>query len=199
MQVLLHLSSHSSSLAILRTFYDTVESRTRGLSSLGKSEHTLGDLLIIMEKLPTGVQRNLAREYSNSPWNLPDLMAAILNEIRILESGLYSQQNRMPKSIIFAFSPMSHTDIAIASFGTTSLSHQKLEVTTIAEETLSGEVISMSVLIVPSIAAPIHDSISASLYKMPHLRELRLAHPVTSECSFHILLLTIIGALYRTT
>ena len=34
---------------------------------------------------------------------LPDLMAAILKGIRILASGLYSQQNRMPKSTTSAF------------------------------------------------------------------------------------------------
>ena len=344
MQALLHLSSPSSSLTSLRLFYDTVESHIRGLASLGKSEHTLGDLLIpiIMEKLPIDVQRNLAREHSNSPWNLPDLMAAILKEIRILESGLYSQQNSMPKSTASAFHvasadkrpkkqsnsdsirkqtcvfckkahpshacdvvtdcqrrldivkennlcynclahhrvsqctskfrcrkckkkhhtslcnseptkpeelkpedktdkptptttgnfitpascydapksttcllktavapiiangikaqanilfdegaqrsficaelanelqifPTSHTEISMASFGATSMSHQKLGVTTIAVETLSGEVISMSVLIVPSIAAPIQNTISSSVCKMPHLRELRLA------------------------
>ena len=72
------------------------------------------------------------------------------------------------------------------------MSHQKLGVTTFEVETLTGEVISMSVLIVPSIAAPIQNTISSSVYKMPHLRELRLAHPVTSEHNFHISLL--IGA-----
>ena len=95
----------SSSLASLRIFYNTVKSHIPVLSSLGKSEHTLGDLLIliIMENLPTDIQRNLAQKHSNSPWNLPDLMAAILKEICILESGLYSQENRIPKSTTSAF------------------------------------------------------------------------------------------------
>jgi len=89
MQALLEMSSPSNSLSSLRIFYDTVESHIRGLSSLGKSEHSYGDLLIpiIMGKLTTEIQRNLARERSNSPWNLPDLMAAILKEIQILECG----------------------------------------------------------------------------------------------------------------
>jgi len=51
-------------------------------------------------------------------------------------------------------SPPTQTDIAMASFGSTSMTHQKLGVATIEGETLSGELIPMSVLIVLSIAAP---------------------------------------------
>lgn len=43
-------------------------------------------------------------------------------------------------------SPTSHADIAMASFGTNSMTHQKLGVATIEIETLSDELISMSVL-----------------------------------------------------
>jgi len=83
MQALLEMSSPSNSLSSLHIFYDTIESHIQGLSSLGKSEHSYGDLLIliIMGKLTIEIQTNLAREHSNSPWNLPDLMAAILKEI----------------------------------------------------------------------------------------------------------------------
>ena len=363
MQALLEMPSPLSNLVSLHTFYDTVESHIRGLSSLGKSEHSYGDLLvpIIMGKLPTDLQRNLAREHSNSPWNLPDLMAAILKEIRILESAPYDPHRSMPRLTTAAFHvaspgnrtrkqsnpdsskkhtcvfckkahpahncdvvtdyqkrldivkennlcfnclahhrvsqcpskfrcrkckkkhhtslcsseptkpeesrpekqtdsttptttaglltpascckapkntacllktavapviangikthanilfdegaqrsfisaelanklhifPTSQTDIAMASFGTTSMTHQKLGVTTIEIETLAGELISMSVLIVPSIAAPIQNSISTSVYNMPHIQHLKLAHPVTSEHNFAISLL--IGADY---
>ena len=362
MQALLELPSPLSNLMSLRTFYDTVESHIRGLSSLGKSEHSYGDLLIpiIMGKLPTDLQRNLAREHSNSPWNLPDLMAAVLKEIRILESVPYDPHGSMPRStaafhvvshgnrprkqsnpdnikkqhcvfckknhpahscdvvtdyqkrleiikenklcfnclahhrvsqcpskfrcrkckkkhhtslcnseptkseepktekqtdsttptttaglltpassckapkntacllktavapviadgvkthanILFDegaqrsfisaelanklhISPVSQADIAMASFGTTSMTHQKLGVATVEIETLAGELIPMSVLIVPSIAAPIQNSISASVYDMPHIQHLKLAQPVTSEQNFTISIL--IGADY---
>ena len=117
MQALLEMPSPLSNLVSLRTFYDTVESHIRGLSSLGKSEHSYGDLLvpIIMGKLPTDLQRNLAREHSNSPWNLSDLMAAILKEIRILESAPYDPHKTpydphksMPRSTTAAFHVASH-------------------------------------------------------------------------------------------
>jgi len=82
-----------------------VETHIQGLSSLGKSEHSYGDLLIpvVMEKVPVEVQRNLAREHLNSTWNLPDLMAAILEEIRILETGPHDLHNSMLKSMVAAF------------------------------------------------------------------------------------------------
>ena len=56
-------------------------------------------------------------------------------------------------------------------------------------ETESGELIPLSVLIVPSISAPIQNSISTSVRSMRHLRGLKLAQPVTSEGNFTISLL----------
>ena len=56
-------------------------------------------------------------------------------------------------------------------------------------ETESGELIPISVLIVPLIAAPIQNLVSTSVYSMPHLQDLKLAHPVTSGRNFTILLL----------
>ena len=86
-------------------------------------------------------------------------------------------------------SPTSQAETAMALFGASSMTHQQLGAATIEVETLSGERISMSVLIVPTIAAPIQNSISASVYNMPHIRPLSLAHPVTSERQFSISLL----------
>ena len=83
MQALLEFPSPTDTLASLQIFYDSVESHIRGLSSLGKSEQSYGDLLIpiIMGKLSTDIRKNLVREHSNPQWNLPDLTAAILKEI----------------------------------------------------------------------------------------------------------------------
>jgi len=68
MQALMEIPSPSNSLNSMRTFYDTVETHIRGFSSLGKPEHSYGDLLIpvVIGKLPVEVQRNLAWEHSNS-------------------------------------------------------------------------------------------------------------------------------------
>ena len=61
-------------------------------------------------------------------------------------------------------------------------------------QTLNNGHIPISVLIVPKVAAPIHNSIHAYLNKLPYLQELPLAHPVTSDENFHISIL--IGADY---
>jgi len=55
-------------------------------------------------------------------------------------------------------------------------------------ETESGQLIPISVLIVPSISAPIQNLVSTCVYNMPHLRK-KLAHPVSSEKKFTISLL----------
>ena len=94
MKALVSMTSPTSSLLSLQMFYDSVESHIHGLSSLGKSEKSYGDLLvpIVKNKLTTDVRRNLAREHLNTQWILSDLMAALQKEIRVLESGLQSIQ-----------------------------------------------------------------------------------------------------------
>ena len=75
--------------------YDSIKSHTLGLSLLGKSEKSYGDLLvpIIMSKLATEVRRNLVRDHFISQWILSDLVSALQKEIRILESGLHDPCN----------------------------------------------------------------------------------------------------------
>jgi len=53
MKALLEMPSPTDNLASLRTFYDSVESHIQGLASLGKSEHSYGNILvpILMGKL----------------------------------------------------------------------------------------------------------------------------------------------------
>ena len=88
MQALLEIPKSTGTLTSLRMFHDTIENHTRGLSSLGKSESSYGEILvpIIIGKLTDEIRRNLAREHSNTEWTLI-LMAAIFKEIRVLESG----------------------------------------------------------------------------------------------------------------
>jgi len=79
--------------------------------------------------------------------------------------------------------------MALASFGTTTASYQELSVATMDIETISGEIIPISVLVTPSIAAPIQSSINSSVRNMPYLQGLKLAHPVTSNHQFNISIL----------
>ena len=55
--------------------------------------------------------------------------------------------------------PTSTVHIGVASFGTTTTSNQQLGVATVEVQTESGELIPITVLIVPSIAAPIQNLI----------------------------------------
>ena len=67
------------------------------MSSLGKSQDTYGDLLIpiILEKLPTEIGTNLAREHGHLEWNIDELREAI-KEIHILEQGLFMSASSFP-------------------------------------------------------------------------------------------------------
>ena len=80
MQALLEVASPSNTLTSLRTFHDVINSHSRGLSSLGKSEDTYGDLLvpIILNKLPKETRQNLARDTTTPELTFSQLMAAIL-------------------------------------------------------------------------------------------------------------------------
>ena len=66
-------------------------------------------------------------------------------------------------------SPTSTTDISLASFGSASRFHQKHGIATVEIETVTGELIPISTLIVLTIAAPIQNAVPISVNTMPHL------------------------------
>ena len=85
--------------------------------------------------------------------------------------------------------PTTTQGMALASFGANTASYQELGAVTVEIETITGDRIPMSVLVIPSIAAPIQSSINTSVRNMPYLQGLKLAHPVTSDHKFEISLL----------
>jgi len=82
--------------------------------------------------------------------------------------------------------------IAVASFGTNTLANRQLPVAQVQVETQLGELIPISVLVVPVIATPLHNTVRSCITCLPYLQGLKLAHPVTDEENFQISLL--IGA-----
>ena len=88
--------------------------------------------------------------------------------------------------------PIQSEHIAVAPFGAEYISAQHLSVAQINIETSTGCRIPISVLIVPFIAAPLQNSLRASITGFPYLQGLKLAHPITNEENFQISVL--IGA-----
>ena len=82
--------------------------------------------------------------------------------------------------------PTSKTQVALSSFGAESQTFQTLGVATVQVETLTGELIPISVLIVPAIATPIYNSCHLPLDALPHLKGLKLANPTTNNQKFTI-------------
>ena len=97
MQGLLELPRPTSTIIILRTFQEKMESYIRGLQSLGQGQESFGNLLVsvILGKLPAEVKRNMTRDHGNNKWKLQDLRQALKKEINILESVLPTLTSEM--------------------------------------------------------------------------------------------------------
>ena len=88
-----------------------------------------------------------------------------------------------------------HTeDICLASFGSSTGLLRRLNVATIFLETITGDKLPLSVLLVPAIAAPIQNTSCSAIANLPYLKGLKLANPLTAGEQFNITLL--IGADY---
>jgi len=79
-------------------------------------------------------------------------------------------------------------------FASQTPSPQQLEVASIDLEINSGTNLPLSVLIVPTIAAPLQNAIQPQIADLPYLKGLTLAHPVSADKQFELSLL--IGADY---
>jgi hypothetical protein len=76
--------------------------------------------------------------------------------------------------------------IHLASFGNSTQSVRRFDKATIHLKTLDGELIALSVLIVPTIAAPLNNRTQRQASQLRYLRGLTLAHHVTSDDLFEI-------------
>ena len=82
---LIELPGPTNELCSLQLFHDITENHISGLAALGVSKHNS-----CSRKLPVPVRRNLARDHDQLRWTLDDLQAAVVKEIRVLESGLHT-------------------------------------------------------------------------------------------------------------
>lgn len=83
-------------------------------------------------------------------------------------------------------------DIHLSAFGGQTSAVRHLPLATVNVVTTSGEKIPLHVLVVEKIATPLQTHMHQSIGDLPHLRGLKLAHPITSDESFEVSLL--IGA-----
>ena len=88
--------------------------------------------------------------------------------------------------------PHDTVELSLSTFGTDTSHTGKFDVATIDLHSISGHLIPLTVLIVPTIAAPIHTLDQKSITNLPHLNGLQLAHSISSAEQFSITLL--IGA-----
>lgn len=77
--------------------------------------------------------------------------------------------------------PYKTNELLLSTFGTHSPFIHALNMAQIYLTTDFGEQLPLSVLIVPTIAAPIHSVAASDISQLPHLKDLPLAHPVTND------------------
>ena len=86
-----------------------------------------------------------------------------------------------------------HTEeICLASFGSPTTLVKRLDVGTIYLKAITGERLPLAILIVPTIAAPMHNTTDYTINRLPYLKGLQLAYPITVGEQFEVTLL--IGA-----
>ena len=89
MQALVKLPAPSSKVSSVRNFHDKMETSIRSLEAMGQNQENYGNLLVpvVLDKMPSEVRRQLARENGDTDWVLADLRRTINREIGILEAG----------------------------------------------------------------------------------------------------------------
>ena len=101
-----------------------------------------------------------------------------------------SQHSFLTKGVADCLQVQPHdtVELSLSTFGTGTISITKLDVATINLHGISGQVIPLTVLIVPTIAAPIHTVDYKAIVNLPYLAGLQLAHPISSDEQFSITL-----------
>jgi len=105
-----------------------------------------------------------------------------------------SQRSFLAKGLADCLQVQPHdtVELSISTFGNDTSRTGQFDVATINLHSISGQLIPLTVLIVPTIAAPIHTVDQKSVTNLPYLNGLCLAHPTSSTEQFSITLL--IGA-----
>ena len=105
-----------------------------------------------------------------------------------------SQRSFLAKELAGCLQVLPHdtVELSLSTFGVGTSRTSKFDITTINLHSISGHLIPLIVLIVPTIAALMHTVDQKSITSLPYLNGLRLAHSISSTEQFSIMLL--IGA-----
>lgn len=76
--------------------------------------------------------------------------------------------------------PATTKTLNIASFRNTEAPTQMLDMIVINVMTVTGEALPVSALVVPVIAAPLHNLCKPTIRSLPHLRGLQIANPISN-------------------
>ena len=88
--------------------------------------------------------------------------------------------------------PQRSENINLSSFGSSQPLYRRMDNVTFRIKTRRGDLVPISALVVPTIAAPLANTMNTAVTNLSHLKGLPLAHPVSGEDNFEISLL--IGA-----
>ena len=148
-------------------------------------------------KLPTTpvLYGSCSPQYNSAPKTISLLKTAIApistNGLCIQGNILFDEGSQrsfitMDAATKLNLRPTNTEHVTIAPFGVEHSSPQPIAVGLINIETESGNTIPISVLIVPFIAAPLNNYLHTSIENFPHLRGLKLAHPITNIENFQV-------------
>ncbi len=87
--------------------------------------------------------------------------------------------------------PEHSETLNLSVFGGSTTSVKQVNIATVYLRSDTDERIPIHVVIIPTIAAPQNYFLTADIRNLPHLRDLKLAHPVTSDDQFQISLLIV--------
>jgi len=86
--------------------------------------------------------------------------------------------------------PHGSESINLSSFSSSQPLYRQMDNVVLHVKTREGDLIPLSALVIPTIAAPLTNTMNTNISKLSHLKGLPLAYPVSSEENFEISLLT---------
>ena len=157
--------------------------------------HTETNQAVQVSKTNVPVTTTIALDDTHSVCLLKTAVATVVSDVDSVTANILfdkgAQHSFISKKLANALrlTPQRHKNISLAPFGADPSTIQHLEVANVIIVSHTGERIPLSVLVVPKIAAALQCVASSKIQKLPYLRHLTLAHPMSEDKQFDISLL----------